>query len=272
MRTHRQTNLNQYASRASAYRDSAVHSAGPDLERACGLIADWRSPSPSALDVGCGAGHLSYALAPSLTHVVALDPSAEMLATVTEGAAARGLMHIETRQGSAEALPFASASFDLVCTRYSAHHWTDLELALRELRRVLKPGGRLLVIDALGEENALVDTHLQTLELLRDRSHVRNRSRTQWAHLLVATHFSELLYESWPIRMEFSAWVARMDTPPSRIEALREVQNHAPSEVQDALAIEPDGSFTLRTGLLWAGTADPALPMMPTSEGVPCSH
>ena len=175
-----------------------------------------------------------------------------MLATVQQAARARGLHHIETVASSAESLPFADASFDLVCSRYSAHHWTQLAPALKEMRRVLKPGGHLLLIDVQGDEDALVDTHLQAIELLRDRSHVRNRSVSQWRALLADAGFANVQHESWPVHIDFSSWVARMRTPASRVAMIREVQTDAPQEVQVALAIEADGSFTFTTGLFWA--------------------
>jgi len=252
MKTHLQTNLDQYRTQAQAYLDSPVHAAGPDLTRAQALVTASISRQESALDVGCGAGHLSFALAPHLARVVALDPSPEMLSTVANAAASRGLSQIETTLGTAEALPFPDNSFDLVGTRYSAHHWTNLDIALKEMRRVLKPGGRLLLIDVQGEEDALVDSHLQTIELLRDRSHVRNRSVSQWSSLLSIAGFTDITHDAWATHIDFTTWVTRMRTPPSRVAMLREVQTDAPKEVQDVLAFEEDGSFTVRTGLFFA--------------------
>lgn len=252
MKTHLQTNLDQYHTRSQAYLESPVHAAGPDLARAQALVGESMSNHGVALDVGCGAGHLSFALAPHLARVVALDPSAEMLATVGKAAFSRGLSQIETATGSAEALPFEDGSFDLVCTRYSAHHWTNLELALTDMERVLKPGGGLLLIDILGHENALADTHLQTIELLRDRSHVRNRSVSEWTSLLAGAGFGDVLHEALQTQIDFATWVARMRTPPGRVAMIREVQNDAPKEVKEALAFQQDGSFTVQTGLFFS--------------------
>ena len=252
MRTHLQTNLEQYATQAQAYLDSPVHAQGPDLAQAQALVAQAVPMNGQALDVGCGAGHLSFALAPRVARVVSLDPSPQMLTTVQQAALARGLRHIETIQSRAESLPFPDASFELVCSRYSAHHWTQLEQALKEMRRVLKPGGHLLLIDVQGEEDALVDSHLQAIELLRDRSHVRNRAVSQWRALLAVAGFANVAHDSWPVHIDFPSWVARMRTPASRVAMIREMQRDAPQEVQEALAIEPDGSFTFTTGLFWA--------------------
>ncbi|MDN8820283.1 class I SAM-dependent methyltransferase, partial [Staphylococcus aureus] len=93
---------------------------------------------------------------------------------VANAAADRALTNIMTERGAAESLPFADASFDYVFSRYSAHHWSDLGLALREVRRVLKPGGVAAFIDVMSPGSPLLDTYLQAVEVLRDTSHVRN--------------------------------------------------------------------------------------------------
>jgi ubiquinone/menaquinone biosynthesis C-methylase UbiE len=251
MRTHEQTVQGQFDPRAQAYLTSAVHAAGPDLERAKALVAK-ELPAPSrALDIGCGGGHLSFTLAPQVARMVALDPSPGMLAAVSKAAASKGLSQIEVRQANAESLPFHDGSFDLVCTRYSAHHWTQLDAAIREVARVLAPGGHALIIDTLGHDNPLVDTFMQSIELLRDPSHVRNRSVAEWRSLARSAGLVELEQAEWPIRLEFVSWVERMHTPADRVAVIRSLQEAAPQEVREALAIEADGSFTIRTALFW---------------------
>ena len=259
MPSHEQTVQNQFDPRAEDYRTSAVHASGPDLEYARTLVADAPQRPQRALDLGCGAGHLSFALAAHVGRLVALDPSPGMLAAVSRGAAERGLTQIETRPGSAESLPYPDGSFDLVCTRYSAHHWSHLEAAVLEMLRVLAPGGHVLLIDVVAPPDVLTDTHLQAMELLRDASHVRNRSVREWRTLLGGAGLAEQQYRQWPLRIEFASWVARMRTPETRIAAICSLQTGAPHEVREALGIGADGSFTLQTGLFWlTGAAQPA--------------
>jgi len=251
MRTHEQTVQSQFDPRAQAYLTSAVHAAGPDLTRARELVGQAVPAAALALDIGCGGGHLSFTLAPHVARMIALDPSPGMLAAVSKAAAAKGLSGIEVRQANAESLPFEDRSFDLVSTRYSAHHWTRLPEAVREVARVLAPGGHALVIDTLGHEDPLVDTFMQSIELLRDPSHVRNRSVAEWRSLLQAAGLAELEHAEWPTRLEFASWVERMHTPADRVAVIRSLQEGAPREVREALEIGPDGSFTIRTGLFW---------------------
>lgn len=253
MRTHADAIHQQFDPQARVYLSSAVHAAGPDLERAATLVRASLSPEGRALDIGCGAGHLSFALAPSLASVVAADPLPSMVAVVREAATARGLAdRISTIQAPADAVPFPDAHFDLVATRYSAHHWLDVEASLREMRRLLAPGGRLLVIDVIGGAMPLVDTHLQAMELLRDPGHVRNRTAVEWRALLAAAGFGLEREETFAVRLEFRSWVERMRTPPEARDAIRRLQAGAPRQVHEGLAIESDGSFTVQTGLFWA--------------------
>ncbi len=252
MTDHTRTVHDQFDPQASAYLTSAVHASGADLQHAAALVsAAIPREKGVALDLGCGAGHLSYALAPHVSRVIAVDPSPQMLAMVRLTADERRLP-IETAEGSATALPLADASVCVAASRYSAHHWLGIEAAMAEMRRVVKPGGYLLMIDVLGDEDDLVNTHLQSLELLRDRSHIRNLKASDWKALINAYGFSLSEAMEFPLPLQFTSWVERMRTPPQRVDMIRTVMAEAPQEVRDALAIQDDGSFTLHTGLFWA--------------------
>ena len=120
----------QFGSRASAYVTSAVHAQGEDLRDLAALVTG--AAGAHVLDLGCGGGHASFAVAPHVAKVVAYDLSAAMLEAVTAEAAVRGIANLTTRQGPAEALPFADASFDVVITRFSAHHWADMPAGIAD--------------------------------------------------------------------------------------------------------------------------------------------
>ena len=240
----------QFGEVASAYLSSSVHSQGADLE----AIADRlrRTPYAHVLDLGCGAGHVSFAAAPHATSIVAYDLSPEMLGTVAHEARKRAHQNILTRQGRAEALPFQDASFDFVCTRYSAHHWTEIRTALKEARRVLKPGGGIIVIDTCAPENPLFDTHLQTIELLRDESHVRNYSSAEWNSMLAEAGFAVNAQSMRKLPLDFTAWITRMRTPDLYVQAISSLLLNAPREVREYFQVESDGSFVLDTLMIEA--------------------
>jgi len=232
-----------YSPRASEYLTSAVHASGEDLDRIEATVRG--CPTARALDLGCGGGHVCYRVAPHVAEVVALDLSQQMLETVLHEAAQRGLHNITARQGAAESLPFGTQEFELVLSRFSAHHWRDLDAGLREARRVLVPDGRAIFVDSVAPAVALLDSHLQAIELLRDPSHVRNYTSAEWVAALARSGFETVSIASRRLRIEFASWIARTRTPAPLAEAVRTLQENAPKEVRDYFAIEPDGSFLL---------------------------
>lgn len=110
-------------------------------------LLDLFDPAWVVGDLGCGTGHISEALAPSVGRVIAIDESGPMLA------AARGRLadvpNVELREGHIESLPLEDASLDVAIMFLVAHFITDPARAMQEVRRVLKPGGRLLIVDLL---------------------------------------------------------------------------------------------------------------------------
>lgn len=249
-RDHASHVVDQFGAQAAAYVTSPVHAAGADLDRIGALIR--AMPGARVLDLGCGGGHVAFAAAAAGASVIAYDLSDAMLAAVSVEAARRGLGAIETRRGAAETLPFPDAAFDAVLTRYSAHHWRDVPAALVEARRVLRPGGLLVVCDIVAPEDPLLDTHLQAVELLRDPSHVRDYRVSEWHAMLRAGGFAPGPMLASRLRMAFASWIARMRTSDLNAAAVRALQATAPSEVAAHFGVEADGSFLLDSMLIEA--------------------
>jgi ubiquinone/menaquinone biosynthesis C-methylase UbiE len=239
-----------FGPRAEAYLTSTVHAQGADLESLREMVAS--TPEATVLDLGCGAGHVSFAVAPAAREVVACDLTDTMLRVVEATAAERALTNVRTQQGSAQQLPFPDASFDWVLSRYSAHHWRDLPQALREIRRVLQPQGRVCFVDVVGGVEPLLDTHLQAVELLRDPSHVRNYTPSEWLTLFAAAGLEAKITQQWRLPLEFSSWIARIGTPEPRVAAIRTLWTAAPSEVRTHYRLQEDFSFELDVALIEA--------------------
>ncbi|CAG2155462.1 putative methyltransferase YcgJ [Cupriavidus campinensis] len=243
----------QFGATAQAYLTSAVHAQGADLDQLKAALAHLKPVGHSrVLDLGCGAGHASFAAATQANTVVAYDLSQSMLDVVAGAARERGLTNITTQQGAAETLPFADASFCAVVSRMSAHHWRDVPAALREIRRVVKPQGKLVMIDIAGADDPLCDTWLQSVELLRDPSHIRDFSPTQWAALCEAAGFDVTVSPVWRIELDFDTWVARMRTPEVAVAAIRHLWQQAPAEVRERYRVQPDGGFSLEAVMVTA--------------------
>ncbi len=250
---HEQLVAAQFGPRAQAYVESAVHASGPDLAQLDAALR--RSPVARALDLGAGGGHVAYLMARFAKNVVACDLSSDMLAAITATAAEKGIGNIETAQALAERTPFGDENFDFVASRYSAHHWRDFPAGLREARRVLKKGGRAVFIDVVSTGQPLNDTHLQAVELLRDPSHVRDYTPSEWFAALDAANFSPGERHNWRIRLDFATWTRRMNTPALQAEAIRALQKAAPDETKAHFAIEADGSFLIDVQMVEAVAA-----------------
>lgn len=243
----------QFGSQANAYLSSAVHASGRDLARLGDLLAAF--PRAHLLDLGCGAGHASFVAAQHVAQVTAWDLSSQMLEVVSRAANEKGLHNITTRQGYAEALTLEDSSFDVVISRYSAHHWHDVGQALREMKRVLKPGGMVIIMDIMSPGHPVRDILLQTVEALRDTSHVRNYSSGEWLSMLTEAGLIAKSVITDRLPLEFSSWVARMRTPEALSKAIRLYQQSASAEVNAYFELQEDGSFTSDTIMVQAHKA-----------------
>lgn len=122
-----------------------------------------------ALDSGCGTGAFAFALAPSVSEVVGVDLREDYL----EAARATAPENVSFVSGDATALPFRYAQFDLAGCHRVLHHVRRPELAVSELARVTKPGGRIFVVDQLGSVDPLRSLEMDRFERLRDATHQR---------------------------------------------------------------------------------------------------
>ncbi len=127
------------------------------------------SGSEVALDSGCGTGALAFALAEHVGEVVGVDLRSDYL----EAARALAPENVRFVEGDAMSLPFEYGSFDIAACLRILHHVRRPELAVSELARVTRPGGRLLIVDQLGSVDPLRSLELDRFERLRDPSHTR---------------------------------------------------------------------------------------------------
>jgi ubiquinone/menaquinone biosynthesis C-methylase UbiE len=240
----------QFGNVAANYATSAVHASGEDLNRMVQYAN--LNGTEHVLDAGCGAGHTALAFAPHVAGVVAYDLTPSMLEQVEVLAFQRGATNLTTHRGDVEVLPFEDGVFDLVVSRLSAHHWPHPTRALAEFKRVLKPNGQFILSDIVAGEDPTLDTILQAIELVRDPSHVRDHSISQWEAMFREVGFtSEVLY-TWQLPLDFDAWVTRIATPPANISMLKILFDGAPSEVREAMDVQPNYRFQI-PGALFRG-------------------
>lgn len=254
----------KFAAAAKGYVTSEVHAKGESLARLVELTApapDWR-----ALDVATGAGHVALALAPRVAHVIAADLTQEMLDEAVTLAGTRGITNIEFVRAPAELLPFPEASFDLVTSRIAPHHFNDVEAFVREVARVLKPGGTFGLVDNVGPDRELLpglsdaeisqaDAEYTTFEKARDPSHNRALPLLEWLDLIsragLAVKHSERLLKA----IDLDTWARRMGADRTMLARLVRILDD-PSPALAAF-LEPANEagkrgFTLHEGLVVA--------------------
>ncbi|HVW73339.1 MAG TPA: methyltransferase domain-containing protein [Rhizomicrobium sp.] len=165
--THHDRIVQQFTRWARPFSELAVHSEADGLRRT--LAAAQLKPHMQVLDVACGPGIVACAAAAQARHVTGIDLTPAMIEQAMERQQRGGLTNLTWRIGDATGLPFPDRSFDVVLTRYSFHHMPDPIASLREMKRVTRPDGRIVVIDATPspESQAAYDR----MEILRDPSH-----------------------------------------------------------------------------------------------------
>ncbi|GAB1420540.1 class I SAM-dependent methyltransferase [Anaerolineales bacterium] len=228
----------QFGAVARNYQSSEVHSKGADLDLMIRTVAF--SGEEVVLDLGCGAGHASIKFAPFVQTVIAYDMTEEMLKVTYDMAKIAGTSNVWTEKGNVEELPYEDESFDLVISRYSAHHWRHPERALNEVARVLKRGGHFILSDVVALENYTADTVLQTIEVLRDPSHVRDYRVSEWREFIRSSGMIFNLFDNFDLPLDFDTWLKRMQTPEMNAKMIRSVFEHAPKDIQEIFVLSPD--------------------------------
>ena len=238
---------------AEAYA-TGEHKSGRELQ----LVVEFASPAGTerVLDIGTGAGHTALALAPRVSDVVLTDPVEAMLATARRLFQAAGLWNAQFVRASAEQLPFPKASFDIVTMRLAAHHFDDVALAMREVARVLRPGGIFVFVDTTAPENPESAAYQAAVELLRDPTHRRIYTDREWIAFCERAGLHIEKQEMVSKAHDFEPWLERGGEDAATQERVRARFLDAPaSAVRDLEIAVADGrvkSFTDRKVVLAA--------------------
>jgi SAM-dependent methyltransferase len=244
----------QFGATAAAYVASAGHAAGEDLER---LVAWGRALRPRrVLDVATGGGHTALAFAGVAARVTACDLTEPMLAAARGLVRARGATNVDFVAGDVVALPFADSAFDAVTCRIAPHHFADVAGAVRQVQRVLRPGGSFLVQDILGHDDPEAAAFILEVERRRDPSHVRAYRAVEWRAFLRAAGLTVMDEAVLAKERPWPAWTGRMRMADEARRDLERYVRAAPERCRAAFdfRLTPGGveAFTDRMILLRA--------------------
>jgi ubiquinone/menaquinone biosynthesis C-methylase UbiE len=192
-----------------------------DMNRRHSKLTDWGlshiaiMETDTILDVGCGGGRTVHKLAAFATRgkIYGIDHSEDSVATaVRTNRRWLGTDHVEIQQGSVSRLPFSDRMFDLVTAVETHYYWPDLHADMREVLRVLKPGGNLIII----AEAYKGGKHEQRLQVLVKAMKSMNCT---YAHLSVEEHgdlFSKSGYSDVQVFEEYDkGWICGIGRKPS---------------------------------------------------------
>ena len=237
-REHQDRILDQFS------RQAVLFGGSPQIrdEVALNRIVDLAEAglSDTVLDVACGPGLLACAFARVTRHVTGIDVTPKMLEQARELQRKQGLENLTWQEGNVPPLPYADSSFSIVSTRFAFHHFLDPLAVLKEMRRVCRPGGRVVVADTAP---ALIKADaFNRMEQLRDPSHVRALSPEELLDLFAAAGLLEPHLKSDALPYELESFLARSFPKDGDADRIRQL--FAESLQSDSLgvaAIRKDG-------------------------------
>lgn len=183
------------------------------------------TPDDLCLDIACGPGLLVCTFAPFVHHATGIDLTPAMLAQAQQLQLRNKLSNVTWVEGDVTILPFANESFSLVTSRYSFHHMTEPRFVLREMIRVCKPGGRILVVDS-SPAHSKADA-FNRIERLRDPSHVRALTEVEFRKLFAEQGLPLQFVEKFRLAGELESLLARSFPREGNAPAVREAFAHA---------------------------------------------
>jgi ubiquinone/menaquinone biosynthesis C-methylase UbiE len=191
------------------------------IERLVNAIAPL--PYARALEIATGPGHVAMALAQRCREVIGVDITDALLAIAERTRRERGLANVRFQRADAEHLPFPDGDFDVVLCRHAFHHFEDPAIALREMIRVCRGGGRVAVEDITGGEIPERAAFYNRFERLRDPSHTRSLAISELLRLFGAQGLDVESVNTGDLVQSLEGWLAHSHTPPERAAQVREI-------------------------------------------------
>ena len=175
----------------------------------------------SVLEVASGTCACGRSIAPFVRNVTCLDVTEAMLNVGKSKAEEENINNMIFVKGCAENLPFLDNSFDIVISRLAFHHFSDVKVPFKEMVRVLKKGGKFVLIDmeATEEKLRIIEDEIETL---RDPSHIKNLSKREILELYNKNSLNVTKMESTNISVSLENWMNFTGTPENIKVKIRE--------------------------------------------------
>jgi ubiquinone/menaquinone biosynthesis C-methylase UbiE len=191
---------------AEVFGDFAVRERVREAEHLADLVRT--GAGDRAIDVCCGPGTLALRFAPRVRWVVGVDFTPAILGRARRSAESEGVRNLFAVLGDARALPFGDASIDIAVSSYSLHHVPDPAKVIREMARVLAPGGRAGVVDMIVPEEPGAAALRNRIEIARDPSHCRAMPQSELEEMFRAAGLRVLASELDSRPRSFDHWLS----------------------------------------------------------------
>jgi ubiquinone/menaquinone biosynthesis C-methylase UbiE len=160
------------------------------------------------LDVASGPGFIAMAFADSVQEAVGVDVTDHFLTYARTLAEERGLSNVLFEYGDVEAMPFPDGDFDFAVCRSAFHHFPDPDKVLGEMKRVVKPGGRLLIMDMIASEDSVKAAYHHRIEMLCDPTHAKALSPSEFTGLFAAHGLRIELERDGQVEYTVDEWIS----------------------------------------------------------------
>jgi len=198
--------IDHYRRVANAYPKEPVIPGEKDLQALIKLAAP--SKDARVLDVATGAGVVACAFAPHVGQVVGVDISPAMLERAEQLRLSKSCENVQFRWANATALPFPAQDFDLLTCRDLLSYVTDPQAVLAEFRRVLKPGGALLLDEIIGTDDPVKRATQEAIEIRRNPSFLHTFSGSAIEGFVHAAGFQVTKAERYALPRRLNEWLA----------------------------------------------------------------
>jgi ubiquinone/menaquinone biosynthesis C-methylase UbiE len=188
-------------------------------------------PEDTVLDVACGPGLLVCDFARVVRHATGIDLTPAMLEQARELQRQQGLENVTWQQGDVLPLPYEDGEFSIVSTRFAIHHFLEPLAVLKEMRRVCRRGGRIVVADSAPARDKA--DAFNAVERLRDPSHVRAVPVEELREMFVSVGLGEPRVENYRLEGELEDLLRRSFPNEGDADRIREIFEH--SLADDAL-------------------------------------
>lgn len=225
----------QFGKNAASYVSSPIHKDGKDLVKMVEIAEV--TGQEVLLDIATGGGHTANAFAPLVKKVIAVDLTAKMLEAAEKFIKENGHQNVEFVQGDAEQLPFSDESFDIVTCRIAPHHFPNVDLFIKEVHRVLKPGGQFLLDDNVVPELKEYDQFYNTIEKIRDYSHFRAWKKSEWIQKIEDSGLEVFEWHRFEKTFLFDSWCANMKLSDMKKKLLTKFILESPNKIKDKFRI-----------------------------------